>query len=129
MDAIREAFACYLESLAIDGVPATSPAPPSPGSRSPYVASALPLVSATEVVRALQRAGFEPHHRKGSHITMKQTAEPHRRVGMPMHDPIRRCTLQAIVHGAPTAEEFVTILFLRVCYTNSRLLPIPASIP
>jgi predicted RNA binding protein YcfA (HicA-like mRNA interferase family) len=75
------------------------------------VASALPQVAGAEAVRALQRAGFEPHHRKGSHVTMKQAAEPHRRVVIPMHDPIRRGTLRAIIRDAGlTVEEFVNLL-------------------
>lgn len=75
------------------------------------MASALPLVSGAEVIRALQRAGFEPHHRKGSHVTMKEGASPYRRVVVPMHDPIRRGTLRSIIRDAGlTVEEFVTFL-------------------
>jgi len=75
------------------------------------VASALPSLSGTEIVRALQRAGFEPHHRKESHVTMKEEASPHRRVVVPMHDPVRRGTLRAIIRDAGlTVEEFVALL-------------------
>ncbi len=52
------------------------------------MASVLPQLSGAEVVRALQRAGFEPHHRKGSHVTMKEGVAPYRRVVVPMHDPV-----------------------------------------
>ncbi|MEN6342142.1 MAG: type II toxin-antitoxin system HicA family toxin [Methanospirillum sp.] len=75
------------------------------------MASALPLVAGAEIVRALQRAGFEPHHRKGSHVTMKENAPPFRRVVVPMHDPVRRGTLRAIIRDAGlTVEEFVLLL-------------------
>ena len=75
------------------------------------MASALPQVAGTEVVRALQHAGFEPHHRKGSHVTMKEGASPYRRVVVPMHDPVRRGTLRSIIRDAGlTVEEFVALL-------------------
>ena len=75
------------------------------------MASALPQVAGAEVVRALQRAGFEPHHRKGSHVTMKEGVSPYQRVVVPMHDPVRRGTLRSIIRDAGlTVEEFVALL-------------------
>ena len=75
------------------------------------MASALPTLSGSEIVRLLQRAGFEPHHRKGSHVTMKEKDSPHRRVVVPMHDQVRRGTLRAIIRDAGlTVEEFVALL-------------------
>ena len=75
------------------------------------MASALPSLSGAEIVRLLQRAGFEPHHRKGSHVTMKERASPFRRVVVPMHDQVRRGTLRAIIRDTGlTVEEFVALL-------------------
>ncbi|MEN6341160.1 MAG: type II toxin-antitoxin system HicA family toxin [Methanospirillum sp.] len=74
------------------------------------MASVLPRLAGAEIVRALQRAGFEPHHRKGSRVTMKEQALPYRRV-VPVHDPLRRGTPRAIVRDSGlTVEEFVALL-------------------
>lgn len=71
----------------------------------------LPQISGRETVQALSRSGFVAHHQKGSHVTMKEIAYPHRRVVVPMHDPIRRGTLRAIIRDAGlSVEAFLTLL-------------------
>lgn len=47
--------------------------------------SYLPLVSGERVLRALLKAGFFIHHRKGSHVTLKHESDPGRRVVIPVH--------------------------------------------
>ena len=42
--------------------------------------SVLPRVSGREVVAALAKAGYEKDRQRGSHIVMRQTAPPHRRI-------------------------------------------------
>lgn len=73
--------------------------------------SRLPAVRPREVVRALERAGWEVHRQRGSHLTMKKAAVRHL-VTVPMHRrDIPRGTLHGILEDAGlSVEEFVALL-------------------
>jgi predicted RNA binding protein YcfA (HicA-like mRNA interferase family) len=71
----------------------------------------LPRVSGREVVGALTRVGYEKDRQRGSHIVMRQTAPPHRRLTVPDHDEIAKGTLRAILREAGLSlEEFKALL-------------------
>ena len=71
----------------------------------------LPVVSGRELVRALEKLGYEVDRQKGSHIVLRQSQPPHRRVTVPDHKEIAKGTLRAILrHIGITVEEFVTLL-------------------
>ena len=73
--------------------------------------SALPRVSGREVVKALQKAGYERDRQRGSHIVLRQTASPHRRITVPVHKEVAKGTLRAIVRQAGlTVDEFRVLL-------------------
>ena len=73
--------------------------------------SRLPQVSGREVIKVLQKLGFAQDRQRGSHIVMRQLAEPHRRITLPDHSPIAKGTLRAIIRQAGlTVEEFVVLL-------------------
>jgi predicted RNA binding protein YcfA (HicA-like mRNA interferase family) len=73
--------------------------------------SKLPLVSGREVVRALAKIGYERDRQRGSHIVLRQVAEPHRRITVPDHDEIAKGTLRSIIRESGlTVEEFVNLL-------------------
>lgn len=59
--------------------------------------SELPGVSGREVVKALRQVGYEQDRQRGSHIVLRQTVEPHRRVVVPDHKEIAKGTLRAII--------------------------------
>ncbi len=60
--------------------------------------SRLPDVSGTELVKALQKAGFRVLRQKGSHISLEKTdAAGHWRTVVPMHREIARGTLHDIL--------------------------------
>lgn len=70
----------------------------------------LPIVSAQECIRALERAGFYLSHQKGSHITMRRD-DPYAKTIVPNHKTIKRGTLKRILKDADlTVEEFVELL-------------------
>ncbi len=46
----------------------------------------LPILKPREVLRALQKAGFEIHHQSGSHAQLKHPGKPQLRVTVPRHD-------------------------------------------
>ncbi len=73
--------------------------------------SALPRVSGREVVTALSKVGFKKDRQKGSHIVMRQTVYPHRRVVVPDHREVAKGTLRTIIKQVGlTVEEFKKLL-------------------
>jgi len=73
--------------------------------------SVLPRVSGRELVAALTRAGYEEDRQKGSHIVLRKSEPPHRRVVVPDHREIAKGTLRAIIKQAGlTVEELVKLL-------------------
>lgn len=73
--------------------------------------SQLPVVSGRQVVKALRNIGYEFDHQRGSHIVLRQTDAPHRRLTVPDHDEVAKGTLRAIVRQAGlTVEQFKALL-------------------
>lgn len=71
----------------------------------------LPIVSGKKVVKALQKIGFEVDHQTGSHVIMRETKEPFRRVTVPNHKVIIPRTLLSIIkESGLTREEFIKFL-------------------
>jgi len=73
--------------------------------------SELPRISGREVVKALTKIGYEQDRQRGSHIILRQTASPHRRVTVPDHKEIAKGTLRAIIRETGlTVDEFKNLL-------------------
>ncbi len=73
--------------------------------------SVLPRVSGREVVKALQKIGYAEDRQRGSHIVLRQTTSPHRRVTVPEHKEVAKGTLRAIIRQAGlTVDEFKALL-------------------
>jgi predicted RNA binding protein YcfA (HicA-like mRNA interferase family) len=71
----------------------------------------LPVVSGRDLIRALEKTGYVVDRQKGSHIVLRQTEEPFRRVTVPDHKEIAKGTLRSIIrHTGLTAEELVRLL-------------------
>lgn len=71
----------------------------------------LPVVSGRDVVRALEKAGYVQDRQKGSHIVMRHTDPPFRRITVPDHKEVAKGTLRAILRAAGlTTEEFVRLV-------------------
>ena len=67
----------------------------------------LPIISARAVVKALRKIGYEFDHQRGSHIVLRQTEPPHRRLTVPDHHEVAKGTLRAIIRQAGlTVDEF-----------------------
>lgn len=43
----------------------------------------LPVVSGADTIRALRKVGYEIDEQHGSHIILRNTAPPHRRLSVP----------------------------------------------
>jgi len=71
----------------------------------------LPVLSGRDVVKALGKSGYEFDHQRGSHIVLRQSRSPHRRVTVPDHKEISRGTLRAIMREVGlSVEEFRALL-------------------
>ncbi len=71
----------------------------------------LPAVSGRDLVRALERIGYIVDRQKGSHVVLRQTAPPFRRITVPDHKEMAKGTLRAILRATGlTTEEFVALL-------------------
>ena len=72
----------------------------------------LPTVTASRLIRALQRDGFFIHHSSGSHRVMKHPDRPELRVVIPFHvGDVKRGTLRSILRQANlTVDELIALL-------------------
>jgi predicted RNA binding protein YcfA (HicA-like mRNA interferase family) len=72
----------------------------------------LPAVTAREVIRALERAGFVVSRTSGSHCRLIHASDPTRKVTVPVHGgDLKRGTLRAIIAQAGlTVADFMTLL-------------------
>ncbi len=72
----------------------------------------LPVVTARDAVRALQRAGFVVARTSGSHCRLIHARDPARKVTVPIHGgDMKRGTLRGIIAQAGlTVGEFVELL-------------------
>jgi predicted RNA binding protein YcfA (HicA-like mRNA interferase family) len=73
--------------------------------------SKLPIVSGRETVKALGKVGFKVDRQRGSHIILRQSQPPHRRIVVPDHKEIAQGTLRSVIrHAGLTVEEFARLL-------------------
>jgi predicted RNA binding protein YcfA (HicA-like mRNA interferase family) len=76
------------------------------------VSPKLPRIACRELIRVLQRAGFEEQRQRGSHLTMRRPSDG-RRVTIPVHEgrTIPPGTLRAILRDADIrVDEFCELL-------------------
>jgi predicted RNA binding protein YcfA (HicA-like mRNA interferase family) len=73
--------------------------------------SKLPVVSGREVVKALEKIGYAFDHQRGSHMVVRHTQPPHRRITIPDHREVAKGTLRSIVRESGlTVDEFKALL-------------------
>ena len=71
----------------------------------------LPIISGKDVIKALNKIGYEIDHQTGSHIILRQKEVPYRRLTVPNHREIAKGTLLAIIKQAGLSrEEFFKLL-------------------
>jgi len=71
----------------------------------------LPVVSGMDAVKAFRRIGSESDVQEGSHIILRHSDPPHRRLSVPNHRELAKGTLRALIREAClTVEEFVDLL-------------------
>ena len=73
--------------------------------------SPLPQASGRDIVRALGKIGYEFDRQRGSHIMLRNTSPPHRRIVVPDHREVAKGTLRAIIRECGlTVDEFQKLL-------------------
>lgn len=73
--------------------------------------SYLPVLSGREVVRAFGRLGYVVDHQTGSHIILRKTESPNRRLTVPNHKEVAKGTLRSLIREAGiTLESFFELL-------------------
>ena len=71
----------------------------------------LPVVSGREAAKALERVGYEPDRQRGSHLILRRTEPPYRRLTIPDHKELAKGTLRAIIRQAGlTVDQFAGLL-------------------
>ncbi len=72
----------------------------------------LPVISGEDLVRALQKFGYEIARQKGSHVRLRNKAEPRRLpVTVPLHKELAPGTLKSILRDAGiSAEELLAAI-------------------
>jgi len=70
----------------------------------------LPVVSGQDVVKALGKLGYAVDHQSGSHIILRMTVPPYRRLTVPNHKELAKGTLRALIREAGiTVEQFCAL--------------------
>jgi predicted RNA binding protein YcfA (HicA-like mRNA interferase family) len=73
--------------------------------------SSLPRVSGRDLVRAFEKRGYHFDRQTGSHMILRTSVPPFRRLVIPDHREIAKGTLRAIVRQAGiTVDELIALL-------------------
>ena len=66
----------------------------------------LPVISGNELIRVLQKFGYQIVRQKGSHVRLRNESQPQRLpVTVPLHREIARGTLKSILADASISVE------------------------
>lgn len=73
--------------------------------------SKYPILSPKEIIRVLEKVGFQKVSQKGSHAKYKNQSLPKCVVIIPIHSEVARGTLKSILEQANISlEDFLTLL-------------------
>ncbi|MBF4696068.1 type II toxin-antitoxin system HicA family toxin [Fusibacter ferrireducens] len=73
--------------------------------------SKYPILTPKEIIRALEKIGFQKVSQKGSHAKYKNQSFPVRVVIIPIHSEIARGTLKSILEQANISlDDFLNLL-------------------
>ena len=71
----------------------------------------LPVVSGLRAAKAFGRIGYEVDVQEGSHIVLRHSEPPHRRLSVTNHRELAKGTYRALIRAAGlTVGEFVDLL-------------------
>ncbi len=71
----------------------------------------LPVISGAEAVKAFEKIGYEFDEQHGSHMILRRSDPPHRRLSIPNHRELAKGTLRALIREAGlTVDEFCELV-------------------
>jgi len=71
----------------------------------------LPVVSGVQAVKAFGKIGYLADRQRGSHIILRESSTPHRRLCIPNHAQLAKGTLRTLIKEAGlTVNEFTSLL-------------------
>jgi predicted RNA binding protein YcfA (HicA-like mRNA interferase family) len=71
----------------------------------------LPVVSGPQAAKALGRLGYEVDVQEASHLILRHSQPPHRRLSVPNHKELAQGTLRTLIRDAGlTVQEFLGLL-------------------
>lgn len=71
----------------------------------------LPVLSGRQAVAAFRKLGYEFDEQHGSHMIIRRTDPPHRRLSIPDHKELAKGTLRALIRESGLSlEEFIALL-------------------
>jgi predicted RNA binding protein YcfA (HicA-like mRNA interferase family) len=71
----------------------------------------LPVVSGGDAVKAFGKIGYALDQQHGSHMILRRSNAPYRRLSIPNHKELAKGTLRALIREAGlTVEEFARLL-------------------
>lgn len=71
----------------------------------------LPVVSGREDAKAFRKIGYEFAGQHGSHVILRHSRSPHRRLSVPDYKELAKGTLRALIREAGlSVEEFEKLL-------------------
>ncbi len=73
--------------------------------------SPLPRVSGRDAIKAFSKLGYVEDRQRGSHVILRNSSVPFRRLVVPDHKELAKGTLRALIREAGiTVEEFLRLL-------------------
>ncbi|MBI4366152.1 MAG: type II toxin-antitoxin system HicA family toxin [Deltaproteobacteria bacterium] len=73
--------------------------------------SKLPVVSGQDALKAFRKIGYDLDHQTGSHLILRMTHPPFRRLTVPNHRELAKGTLRSLIREAGlTVEAFTALL-------------------
>jgi predicted RNA binding protein YcfA (HicA-like mRNA interferase family) len=73
--------------------------------------SKYPVLRPSEIIKVLDKLGFQKVSQRGSHVKFRRTGNPSRSTIIPMHDEVAKGTLKSILEQPDISlEEFLRML-------------------
>lgn len=71
----------------------------------------LPVLSGAQAVAAFHKIGYQVDRQRGSHIILRHSRPPYRRLSVPNHRELAKGTLRTLIREVGlTLEEFIALL-------------------
>lgn len=71
----------------------------------------LPILSGRDFIKIMRKAGWEFDHQRGSHMILRHSSPPYRRLSVPDHKELAKGTLRSLLRNAGfEVEELIKLM-------------------